>query len=61
VKLSRREAFIVGFVGSGDFKYIHYSNLEGSAIGFGFMGLNFSHATSLSKDEGKVELRRYHE
>jgi hypothetical protein len=51
----------VGFVGSGDFKYIHYSNLEVTAIGFGCMGLNFSYATSLSKDEGKVELRRYYE
>jgi hypothetical protein len=30
----------VGFVGSGDFKYIHYSNLEVSAVGFGCMGLN---------------------
>jgi aryl-alcohol dehydrogenase-like predicted oxidoreductase len=37
------------------------SNLEVSAIGFGCMGLNFSYATSLSKEEGKVELRRYHE
>jgi aryl-alcohol dehydrogenase-like predicted oxidoreductase len=36
------------------------SNLEISAIGFGCIGLNFSYATSLSKDEGKVELRKYH-
>ncbi len=37
------------------------SNLEVSAIGFGCIEPNFSYATSLSKDEGKVELRRYHE
>jgi aryl-alcohol dehydrogenase-like predicted oxidoreductase len=36
------------------------SNLEVSAIGFGCMGLNFSYATSLSKEEGK-EKGRYDE
>jgi aryl-alcohol dehydrogenase-like predicted oxidoreductase len=33
------------------------SNLEVSAIGFGGMGLNFSYATSLSKEEGKEKGR----
>jgi aryl-alcohol dehydrogenase-like predicted oxidoreductase len=33
-------------------KRILGQNLEVSAIGFGCMGLNFSYATSLSKDEG---------
>jgi predicted aldo/keto reductase-like oxidoreductase len=33
------------------------SNLEVSAIGFGCMGLNFSYASSLSKDEGIALIR----
>jgi aryl-alcohol dehydrogenase-like predicted oxidoreductase len=33
------------------------SNLEVSTLGFGCMGLNFSYATLLSKDEGIALIR----
>src|SRR6187397_79429 len=33
------------------------SNLEGSALGFGCMGLNFGYATSISKNEGIALIR----